>query len=418
VWFTEFVGTWPILDDVMALLVSDLFIPVSISMVFVGYWVGARNSDERARTQWAVMGAATAMCIACLVIWILNHHLNVDPWPRPFETHEAAGRAVELLFYRPTDPSMPSNPAAVGFAAFTGIWLRNRKASIPLLIISSFWKHDLVIDTEPHFAISAIISFFIGRRSIGYDYGTRARLFDVPVHYNDKQHVVHTICDLLRPLGIKAAPKELIKLRYPDEAKSIVDLRFEKSSIRPESRTMIGVHAFCGPGFIWRAWPKERFAQLIDRIMERYDCIVVLTGSGDEAEGNAEIISMLKNRNRVFNFSNLPLSSLIYLVGHYGLMVSNDTGPMHIAAAQGVPTIGLFGPQTPVRFGPFPPERNIALYRPTECSPCINEVLSELKDCPYEGKCMNNITVDEVFEAVGKLLRKKPASDVTSFLPT
>jgi undecaprenyl-diphosphatase len=139
VWLTEFVGTWPILDDAMGLLVSDLFIPVSISMIFVGYWVGARNSDERARTQWAVMGAATAMGIACLVIWILNHHLNVDPWPRPFETHEAASRAAELLFYGPTDPSMPSNPAAVGFAAFTGIWLRNRKASIPLLIIACLW---------------------------------------------------------------------------------------------------------------------------------------------------------------------------------------------------------------------------------------------------------------------------------------
>jgi heptosyltransferase-2 len=287
--------------------------------------------------------------------------------------------------------------------------------SIPLLILGSFRKYDLVIDTEPHFAISAILSFFIGKRSIGYDYGTRAKLFDINVHYKDKQHVVQTICDLLKPIGITATPNELVKLKHPDSAKSIVDLRFEKNSIRAGKRLMIGMHAFCGPTGAWRVWPKERFAKLIDRIMEKYDCMVVLTGSGEEAKGNKDIIKMLKNRNRVFNFSNLPLSSLIYLIGHYNLMVSNDTGPMHIAAAQAVPTIGLFGPNLPERFGPFPPERNITIYHKEECSPCINEHLGRVEECPYAGKCMKAITVKEVFEALGKLLKKKSDSNKTKF---
>ena len=278
--------------------------------------------------------------------------------------------------------------------------------SLPALILANLWKYDLVIDTEPHFAISAILAFFMGKRSIGFDYGERAKLYDVNVHYNYGQHVVYAFCDLLAPLGITARPKELVRLRYGEDARKAADLRFEANNIRPRTgKPIIGIHAFCGPTAPWRAWPKERFAELIDRMTARYECTVILTGSGWEAGGNEQIISMLKRKSEVYSFPDLSMPTLFYLISQYDLMVSNDTGPMHIAAAQGVPTIGLFGPNTPERFGPFPPEKNVAIYHPTPNHPVINVHLNEFRPC--DGACMRLITVDEVFEAADRILGRK-----------
>jgi heptosyltransferase-2 len=162
-------------------------------------------------------------------------------------------------------------------------------ASIPGFIVRNFRKYDLAIDTEPHFAISAILSFFAAKRSIGYGHAARSRLYDATVAYNDRQHAVFTICDLLKPLGISARPDRLVPLKYDEAAKNTVHLHFAKNSIRLGEKPMIGMHAFCGPTASWRAWPKERFAALIDRIVDKHDCIVILTGSASEARGNEDI---------------------------------------------------------------------------------------------------------------------------------
>lgn len=279
-------------------------------------------------------------------------------------------------------------------------------SSIPLVVLTNFRKFDLSIDTEPHFALSAILSFFLSRRAIGYDYGKRALLYDVNVPYDDKKHAVFAICDLLRPLGIDARPGSLVRLRFPESAKGQVDLRFESAGIRSSKKPIIGIHAFCGPSAAWRVWPKENFASLIGKIKKKYDCTIILTGSKDESIGNSEILAMLSDRNNVLDLSGLPLKSFFNLAERMRLMVSNDTGPMHVAAAQGIPTIGLFGPNTPVRFGPFPPERNIAIYHQQPGHPVINVHLNEFRPCG--GECMRAISVDEVMEAVDKIMAKGP----------
>lgn len=273
-------------------------------------------------------------------------------------------------------------------------------SSIPLFILRNLWRFDVAIDTEPHFAISAILSFFCAKRSIGYDHGPRAKLYDVNVAYNDAQHAVYTICDLLKPLGINARPKELVRLKYGQGTAKALDAKLKAAGINPGP--LIGVHAFTGPSATWRAWPKERFAQLIDRIKERYGCTFILTGSSSEEPGNLEIINMLKDKRDVFCMSDLSQTELFCLVARYDLMVANDTGPMHVAAAQGVPTIGLFGPNLPQRFGPFPPERNLAFYHPSPGHPVINIHLNEIRKC--DGECMRLISVDEVFEGAIKVL--------------
>ena len=89
------------------------------------------------------------------------------------------------------------------------------------------------------------------------------------------------------------------------------------------------------------------------------------------------------------------------------MFIGNDAGPMHIAAAQGVKTIGLFGPNLPVRFGPYG-KKNESIYRGHNCqySPCINVHKGKVPDCLYPKnsrdyqKCMKNIKVREVLKFI------------------
>jgi len=95
--------------------------------------------------------------------------------------------------------------------------------SIKLFMSLNFKKYDLVIDMEEYLNISAIIAFFTGKERIGYSHGIRSNLYSETVPYNDKQHVVHTFLDLLKPLGIKKTVEKLPKLNYSLKDKQKMD---------------------------------------------------------------------------------------------------------------------------------------------------------------------------------------------------
>jgi heptosyltransferase-2 len=281
--------------------------------------------------------------------------------------------------------------------AIKTVWTKE----IPLLIPREMGKYDLCIDTEPHFNISAILARLLSKFAIGYSYGRRGKLYDAGVHYNDRQHAVFAICDLLSPLGIRFRPKELVPLKWKKE-----DGEKAESLLEGLGRPVVGMHPGCGGTAPWREWPEERFAKLADGMLDSGMAgTVIITGTKSEGEKVGRIIRMMKNKSKAKSVIGIPPGQLFALISAYGLMVSNDTGPMHVSAAQGVPTIGLFGPNLPERFGPFPPGRNASLYHKEGCSPCINVHKGEFLDCRHGGKCMKKITVDEVFRAARKLLR-------------
>jgi len=108
---------------------------------------------------------------------------------------------------------------------------------------------------------------------------------------------------------------------------------------------------------------------------------------------------------------SLSINELFCLIENLDIIITNDTGPLHIASAQQTKTIGLFGPNSPVRFGPYNKE-DISIYKKESCkfSPCINVHKGKVPDCLYPKKsadyqkCMKAIKVEEVMKAVEKLL--------------
>lgn len=131
-WLNGWVGRFPALDAIVRLMVSDYLIPVVLSLVLLGLWFAGGTSALRERNQRGVMTAMLGLALANLTVEAFNQFLFR---PRPFSELE-----VSLLFYQPTDSSFPANPAALGFAIATGVWLWNRKAGSAMLVMAAAYS--------------------------------------------------------------------------------------------------------------------------------------------------------------------------------------------------------------------------------------------------------------------------------------
>ncbi|MBI2660081.1 glycosyltransferase family 9 protein [Candidatus Woesearchaeota archaeon] len=282
--------------------------------------------------------------------------------------------------------------------------------SIVNFILKNMKSYDLVMDMEEYLNISAIISFFAGGKIIGYSHNSRAKLYTNAVKYNDKQHAVQTFLDLARVLGISYEASQLPKLNFSKNDKNFID-RFLKNNKIKNRDFIVCVAPGAAESAKARMWPFDRYAELCDEIIERHKAKIIFVGNLNELDLIEGIQKKMENKSTVNTAGKISLNQLFYLIGKCSLFIGNDAGPMHIAAAQGVRTLGLFGPNLPVRFGPYG-KGNMGLYKGYNCefSPCINVHKGEIPDCLYPRnsndyqKCMKNISVDDALREVEKLV--------------
>lgn len=290
------------------------------------------------------------------------------------------------------------------------ILLKLNPLSILGFIFKNIKKYDLVIDMEEYLNISAIISFFAGRRVVGYSHGARAKLYTAKVKYNDEQHAVQTFLDLARALGIDCDTDKLLSLNFSKNDKNAVD-RFLKSSGITKNGFIVCVAPGAAESAKSRMWPYDRYAELCDEIGIKHKARIIFVGSSGESELIDSIQKKMESKKTINAAGKITLNQLFYLISKSSLFIGNDAGPMHIAAAQGIKTLGLFGPNLPIRFGPYG-KGNIGLYKGYNCefSPCINVHKGQVPDCLYPKnsndyqKCMKNISVDDVLKEVEKLV--------------
>lgn len=119
------------LDGLVRLLVNEYFLTTIMALILVIFWFEGHDRDQRERNQRAILRAIVALFIANIVLKLCN---LIYFRPRPFVGHE-----VNLLFYRPTDSSFPSNAAVVGFSVATAIWLCNRRLGALLLVLATLF---------------------------------------------------------------------------------------------------------------------------------------------------------------------------------------------------------------------------------------------------------------------------------------
>jgi lipopolysaccharide heptosyltransferase II len=158
-----------------------------------------------------------------------------------------------------------------------------------------------------------------------------------------------------------------------------------------------------------KRWPIERFAQLADLIQDSGFPVVLIGAESDIPE--IQRLQSLTRRSPVSIAGRTSLKQLAAFLRRGRLVITNDSGPMHLAAALGTPVVALFGPTDPARTGPYrylsPSITHFVVRKPVECSPCLS------RSCRMgDHRCMMQVEVEDVFENVKKILDANP--DVSS----
>lgn len=146
-----------------------------------------------------------------------------------------------------------------------------------------------------------------------------------------------------------------------------------------------------------KRWSAESYASLADRLLEQRRQVVIV-GSANETDVAREVMSRMR-RQAIDITGKTSIDQLTAILANVDLLVTNDTGPAHIAAALGRPTLVIFGPTNPLTTRPLSGKAEI-LRHPPDCAPCM------LRDCPIDHRCMTAITVDEVMERSEVLLKQ------------
>jgi len=152
------------------------------------------------------------------------------------------------------------------------------------------------------------------------------------------------------------------------------------------------------PGSLKR-WSVEKYAQLACELVQEYNARIVLVGSKGEKSITRSVATAV-NGQAVDLSGQTTLGQLAAVLCRADLFIGNDSGPMHLAAACGAKVIGLFGPTSPQRFGPY--GDNCAVLRmETECSPCMRE------ECKKpEHRCIDSISVDDVMKIARQMIQR------------
>lgn len=169
----------------------------------------------------------------------------------------------------------------------------------------------------------------------------------------------------------------------------------------PQKRIIVNVNA--SDLRIERRWPKAQFVQLINALSKAHaHCEIALIGSESEKAYVSAIHASLENDQNVKNVAGrTSFKGLLQLLASAQLLISNDSGPMHIAASLGVKTIALFGPCHPQQYGNH--ENVYPIYKNMYCSPCVHEFSTP--PCLGDNQCMKQIEVNEVLLLAQKVLR-------------
>lgn len=160
---------------------------------------------------------------------------------------------------------------------------------------------------------------------------------------------------------------------------------------------------------IERRWPRAYFAELIGMIQERYpDRQIGLIGSPGEAAYVDELLKLLPNKNLVKALAGkTSFAQLFHLIDTAELLITNDTGPMHIAFANNTPTVALFGPCSPNQYGIA--KNAWVIYQNLYCSPCVHEFATP--PCRGNNVCMKSVLPPRVFSIVQRALAKEQPTD-------
>jgi heptosyltransferase-2 len=281
------------------------------------------------------------------------------------------------------------------------VWSEPRPSSI------AEWSRITRAIRDRHFDLAVLfpnsfesaLMMFAGRVPNRFGYATdgRSLLLTNAITRTDsgnEAHQVHYYLDLV---------KNFFK---PDKDPSIeIDATAQE---RAEARRLLAEHGIerqdrflvLNPGAAYgsaKRWDELRFAEAGDRFAKEFGLSVAVIGSASEIPAAERVRAQMKSPAAILS-GKTTLETLMGVLAECSLMITNDSGPMHIAAALGTPTVAVFGSTDERVTGPVGAQTRI-VKTPVDCSPCL------LRECPIDHRCMERVSVSDVYRAARELLQ-------------
>ncbi|MGA9362797.1 MAG: glycosyltransferase family 9 protein [Bacteroidota bacterium] len=289
-----------------------------------------------------------------------------------------------------------------------------RKVRETLALVRKLRKNsfDLIIIGHRNWLFGALALLSGTHTRVGFDgvpFLTHRAAFDPEVHE------VERYLELVRSLDISVEEPKT-ELKPVSEDRESVDTLLERFGVA-RNAGLIGIFPGGGenPGtsMTIKRWYPDQYTRLVEILCREYNYAVALVGSKSDAELNEGIRGAVSESRRVFNLAGqLTLGQFIALAERCSLFVGGDSGPTHIAAAVGTPTLSLFGPSDPRLVAPRG-RLHRYVWKQVHCSPCYTP-LTVMNRKNFNGKdfvcwtgthaCMKNLVIDDVLQVIREML--------------
>ena len=259
-------------------------------------------------------------------------------------------------------------------------------------------EYDLLLDFQGLLKSGIFVGLARAKRKVGFGKGMEhaecSYLFlNEPIPpVNMDQHAAIRELLLLKAIGIESE-EVVFDLPVAEEQREKIGHLLDAEGVDP-AKPLVAIN----PMTTWETkhWRNERFARVADQLLDK-GVAVVFSGGPRDVRGIEEIRAAMACKAASLA-GRTSLKDLAALYERVAVLITTDTGPMHLAAAAGAPVVALFGPTAPWRTGPFGEGHKI-LRAEVACSPCLK------RHCDRDHACMDQITVDQVVQATQALLK-------------
>jgi len=293
-------------------------------------------------------------------------------------------------------------------------------------VLFKIWRLriDATIDLELFSRCTALLTLLSAAPiRVGFDRGTseglyRGNFLTHPVVYNPHTHIALNFLALVEALVSDLKKTPVVKA---DLSPHLIPLPFIENT-EAEKRTIQGALANAtrsipnakfvvfnpdpGDALPLRGWPVDRYVSVARELLEEDPNHVIVVMGLKRSKPYADRLIQELGGDRCIDFTNktADLREVLALLNASVLLVTNDSGPAHMASLTSVPTIVLYGPETPALYGPLS-ERAVSLFAKFSCSPCLSAMNHRESQCS-ENLCMQAITVDQVMRTARSLLAR------------
>ena len=263
--------------------------------------------------------------------------------------------------------------------------------------------YDLAINFEPDIRGNLMLAASGAPWTAGYRSGGGGPLLDVALDFDSNAHTSDNARRLVAAIFEAPVPAEQPPtLVVPSQAQESAS-RLLAACGQP----LIGVHASGGRAI--KQWPIERFGEVARKLIEHTGATIVLTGSADDRAMVQTLKTALPAEHVLDVAGQLDLLTLAGIVERMDLLVTGDTGPMHLAVAVGTPVVAVFGPSDPARYAPRGP-LDCVVRVDLPCSPCNRIRLPPARCVGHTPDCLATIPIHDVFNAAVSVLERSARS--------